>query len=224
MERTHHKIDQNSPEWLRYRLGLFTSSNIYLLLTDPKSKAAKEAGELSQTALGLVQTKACDLLYGTPDFSGSSFSTEWGHEHETTARLAYEQVTGNETQSGGFWTFGDDSGSSPDALVGDDGLLEIKCPYNRKNHFDNLQLKSGLDLLKSSKQYYYQVHHQLYVTGRQWCDFVSFDPRLLEHEEHYNKAIHITRIYKDDTICAEFEKRIKVAAEMRDYILKSCLI
>jgi hypothetical protein len=67
-------------------------------------------------------------------------------------------------------------GSSPDGLIGNDGIVEIKCPYTRINHINNvINLKDDVDLYKMYKQYYYQVHHQMFCSGRSYVDFMSFD-------------------------------------------------
>lgn len=214
-------IEQRTPEWFALRLGRFTSSNIFKLMTNPRAKAAKEAGELSATAKSYVLEKAAEILYNSPAPVAVSAAMDWGTEHEQTAVKAYENLTGHKVENGGFWTLGEFTGTSPDGLIGETGLIEIKCPYNRVNHLENvLTLKTAADLKEKSKQYYYQVQHQLYTTGRAWCDFVSFDPRLLQGE-NWALCCHVLRIERNESEIAEIERKINGAAEYLENILKA---
>src|SRR5690606_19246603 len=96
----------------------------------------------------------------------------WGIENEELARLEYTLTTGNETKTTGFWLHDElDAGASPDSFVNHDGLLEIKCP-NTATHIETLESK------RVPRQYFAQVQGQMWITGRKWTDFVSFDPRL----------------------------------------------
>ena len=101
----------------------------------------------------------------------------WGTEHEADARTVYEFETGNVVQEVGYiahpvFKF---SGASPDGLVGDDGMVEIKCP-NTATHIETLLSQTV------PKRYYTQMQWQLGCTGRKWCDFVSYDPRMKDAE------------------------------------------
>ena len=214
-------IEQRTPEWLALRLGRFTSSNIFKLMTNPRSKAAKEAGELSATAKSYVLEKAAEIIYNSPAPVAVSAAMDWGTEHEETAVKAYENITGHKVENGGFWTLGEHTGTSPDGLIQDSGLIEIKCPYNRVNHLENcLNLETAEDLKQKYKQYYYQVQHQLYITGRAWCDFVSFDPRLLTGE-NWPRCCHIIRIERNEAEILEIERKINIAAEYLESIIKA---
>ena len=89
-----------------------------------------------------------------------------------------------------------EAGASPDGLVGDDGCLEIKCP-NTATHLETL--RTG----KLPRQYQAQVQGQMWISGRQWCDFVSFDPRLPS-----NAQLFITRVDRDDLYIENLEQEI----------------
>ena len=222
--KEYFHIEQGTKEWIELRMGVFTSSEIESLFKEPKSKAAKAVGQFSDTSITYITEKACELIYKTPKPFAYAKATEWGNMYEDYAAEAYQQTTGNKLKVVGFVTLGDDTGTSPDRYCNDNALLEIKCPYVRTNHIKNLlNLNSQEDLLNRNKQYYYQVQHQLYVTGRDYCDFASFDPRILEtaNQSSWNKCIHILRIEKDTSI--DFKGKIKAAAEYRDYILKQTL-
>lgn len=121
-----------------------------------------------------------------------------GTDNEPVARLRYELETGNDVEECGFFAHPDImAGASPDGLVNDDGLLEIKCP-NSATHIETLRKR------KVPSQYYWQVQGQMWMTGRQWCDFVSFDPRLPENAQYIR-----IRMDRDDKAIAELEEEVK---------------
>jgi len=204
-------IEQNTPEWLNCRLGLFTSSNIHNLFIKGKG------GKVSKSAESYILQKAIEHIYPINIESFGSKATQWGNNHEQDARNVYELVTGNEVTNGGFYKFDENTGSSPDGLVGTDGMLEIKCPYTRINHMNNvLKLRDDTDLYKSSKQYYYQVHHQMFCSGRKWVDFSSFDPRLLDSKNF----LHTIRIERNEELMGEMADLIYQAGKERDRIIQ----
>ncbi|MGF6149024.1 lambda exonuclease family protein, partial [Kingella potus] len=135
-----------------------------------------------------------------------------GTDTEPQARAAYMLETGNDVAETGFIPHPGIamSGASPDGLIGADGLIEIKCP-NTATHIDFL--RSG----RPKPQYLAQMQWQMACTGRQWCDFVSYDPRLPE-----TLAIRIKRIERDnDTIArleAEAEKFLNETAAETEYL------
>jgi len=221
--RTHHRIRQNTDEWHDIRRGLFTSSNVYALFSDPKTKRDKELGKLSKTAQTLVNEKAREVL----EFDSTTFSTkatEWGHYYEEYAANAYKEIFDVEIFEGDFWTLGENTGSSPDRLVFEKGLLEIKCHENQNEHIFNLQnIKNQKDLKIHRKEYYYQTQHQLYVTGREWCDFLSFDPRFFCNELTVKAGFVCFRIFPEDSVFKDFETRIQIASEMRDKVVNDIL-
>ena len=156
-------IEQNTPEWLNCRSGLFTSSNIYNLFV-----SAKKGEEFSKSAHTYIKQKAIETIYPFEiDNSFSGKAIQWGNDNEPNAVTVYEVTTGNEVTNGGFFIYDDYTGSSPDGLVDTDGQIEIKCPYVK-------------------------VHHQLYCSGRSYVDFMSFDPRLLS-SKNFLHVIRIER-------------------------------
>jgi predicted phage-related endonuclease len=120
---------------------------------------------------------------------------QWGKDTEPTARAAYEFHTSNKVVEVLFvdhpeieW-----SGASPDGLVGDEGLIEIKCP-NTANHIKTI---TGTAIKKA---YVWQMQWQMACTGSKWCDFVSFDPRMPDHLQ-----LFIKRVPRDDALIAMLE-------------------
>lgn len=174
------EAEQRSEEWLKARLGIATGSKFGDIVAVTRSGYA--ACRKNYAAELLIER-----LTGRNTEYFESPAMAWGTKYEPSARLAYELHTGNEVEETGFWKLHDlDAGASPDGLVGTDGLLEIKCP-NTATHLETLSTK------KIPRQYVAQVQGQMWVTERQWCDFVSFDPRLPE-----NAQMIIIRVNRDD--------------------------
>lgn len=153
--------DQGSDDWLQVRAGKATASRYGDVLNRGQGRRRY-----------LLELLA-ERLTGRPAPSFSNPAMAWGTETEPQARAAYEIATGYEVIETGFVV--NDAypgcGISPDGLIGDTGLLEIKCP-NTTTHLDYV-LRGKLPA-----KYVAQVQGQLLITERDWCDFVSFDPRL----------------------------------------------
>ena len=209
-------IEQNTPEWLNIRSGLFTSSNIYNLFV-----SAKKGEEFSKSAHTYIKQKAIETIYPFElDNSFSGKAIQWGNDNEQDAVNVYEVTTGSNVTNGGFFVFDDYTGSSPDGLVDTDGQIEIKCPYVKVNHLNNvLYLNDDVDLYKKSKQYYYQVHHQLYCSGRSYVDFMSFDPRLLSSKNF----LHVIRIERNQELMEQMAEVIYKAGKEKDRIIEQFL-
>jgi putative phage-type endonuclease len=140
-----------------------------------------------------------ERLTGKPADSFTNSAMQWGTEQEPFARIAYETHKGLFVEQVPFvdhptieWF-----GCSPDGLVGEDGLLEIKCP-NTTTHLEYLQ--DG----KPPSKYIPQMMAQMACTGRKWCDFASFDPRLPE-----DLQLFVVRLNWDDSYIQEMEAEVK---------------
>lgn len=159
-------IEQGSKEWLELRLGKVTASRITDVLAKGKSG---EALTREDYRYELVVQR----LTGDPGESFTNAAMEWGTATEPQARIAYEAFADVFVEQVPFVLHPtiENFGCSPDGLVQDVGLVEIKCPSS-KNHIK--YLNAG----KPPAKYVPQMQCQMAVTGRQWCDFVSFDPRL----------------------------------------------
>ena len=203
-------IYQGTPEWFNERLFHFTSSELYKLMTKPKSKQDQEAGKPSKTAEEYIFEKLAEDLTGRCDDSLDTKALRWGETYEADARLAYETVTGNSVDLCGFIEWSRIFGGSPDGLVGEDGIIEIKCPFNSSNHVRYLLLENQYELNGLKPEYYAQIQGNLLVTGRKWCDFISYDPRCVRAEF----ALKILRVNRDE----EFIKRIKEALDRAEAI------
>lgn len=174
-------IAQRTPEWYAARRGRFTGSEVWKLITEPRSKADKDVGNLSETAKTYInQVLAEATTCVTPQFYTPA--TQWGIDNEADARDAYTLYHSKEIIPADFVPHGDFGGGSSDGWIGSDGIAEIKCPYNSGGHIENLLLEASnvtpLAFKESHKEYYWQMQNNLMVTGREYCEFISYDPRF----------------------------------------------
>lgn len=159
---------QGSPEWFAARCGSVTASKIVDVIA--KIKSGEAASRMNYRA-----QLVAERLTNVPAESFSNAAMVRGTELEPFARIAYEVHTGIFVEEIGFVTHPTikRSGASPDGLVNADGLVEIKCP-NTATHITYLLAGEVPPAYKP------QMAWQLACTGRKWCDFVSFDPRMPE--------------------------------------------
>ncbi|MDU4301545.1 MAG: YqaJ viral recombinase family protein, partial [Eikenella corrodens] len=147
----------------------------------------------------------CQRLTGQQEEKFTSAAMQHGTDTEPAARAMYMLETGADVTETGFIPHPTIamSGASPDGLVGEDGLIEIKCP-NTATHLEFLQNQ------KPKHEYLLQMQWQMACTGRQWCDFVSYDDRLPE-----KLAYRCIRIPRDDKLIAELEEEaVKFLTEL----------
>jgi putative phage-type endonuclease len=184
-------MEQRTPEWHAARLGKVTASRV-------ADVVAKTKTGYSTSRMNYMAELICERLTGTQGAFYSNAAMQWGTEKEPEARAAYEGAVGALVVEVGFVPHNTISmaGASPDGLVGDGGLVEIKCP-NTATHIDTLL--SGF----VPNKYINQMQWQMACTGRQWCDFVSFDPRMPE-----GMQIWIKRVDRDNVLIAELEKEV----------------
>jgi len=187
-------------EWELDRLGKFTSSRLGDLMTKGRSKG-KVFGDM---ATNYIYEKIAELITGVPHFKAESRAIQWGNEHESEAIEKYnEEAIVKATQMGKtFIKFSDMCGGSPDAFVGDDGILEVKCPYVSANHIKTFI--TG----EISKGHMFQCQGNMLFSDRKWCEYVSYDPRMPEQMQ-----LKIIRIKRDDEICNEILNRIEQATK-----------
>lgn len=158
-----YNFEQNTPEWYKVRELKFTASNASTIM-------AMGAG---------VKTLIGEMLadyYSSGEYEEFSAKytnsqMERGHKFEDKARTIYELETGNKVKQVGFVELDEYIGCSPDGLVGEDGLIEIKNPSD-KVFLDQIETK------KIKKEYLDQMQFQMFVTNRQWCDYFAFNPNF----------------------------------------------
>lgn len=196
-------MQQRSEEWYQIRLGKVTASKISDIVA--KTKTGTYAASREKYKAQLI----CERLTGRKAESFTNAAMQRGVDLEPIARQMYELETGFDVHEIAFAPHPkiSHSGASPDGLVGDDGLIEIKCPETH-THIDFLRKK------QPKHEYLLQMQWQMACTGRKWCDFVSYDDRLPEH-----LAYHTVRIERNDDLIAKLETEvIKFLAEIDDDI------
>lgn len=179
-DRAKQHIAQGTEEWDQMRIGRFTSSEMFKLLTNPRSKAEQEAGKLSETALTYIQVKVAETITGRQKENSYAYPLVYGKETEPVAIEAFCARTGFTHDTIGFVAFGDHAGGSPDGIINDVDILEVKCPYTIDKQVDYLLLTDQWDLKRMFPEYYWQVMSNLLFTARPKAHFVSFDPRYPE--------------------------------------------
>ncbi len=186
-------IEQRSPEWYQQRLGKVTASRIADMMRTTKSGYSTKRDNY---AAQLV----CERLTGVVAESYISKEMQWGLDNEEKAIAAYEFRYACLTEKIGFVNHPtiELAGASPDRLVGDDGLVEIKCPLTA-THI-NTSVSGKID-----PDYITQMQFQMACTGRKWCDFVSFDPRLPQNMQLFTK-----RIVRDNMVIDRLEKEVRL--------------
>lgn len=185
-------IEQGTEAWHQLRLGKVTASRVADILAQTRTgPSASRQNYLIELAL--------QRSTGTIEPSYTNAAMEWGTQTEPQARVAYEVETGNFVDQVAFIDHPTitNFGCSPDGLIGDDGLIEIKCP-NSATHWEYFKAK------KPPQKYVTQIQTQLCVTGRKWCDFVSFDPRMPSRSQ-----LLIVRVDRDEAFIAEIEEKVK---------------
>ncbi|EKI6386003.1 YqaJ viral recombinase family protein [Salmonella enterica] len=185
-------MEQRSPEWFAARCGKVTASRLYDVIARTKSGYAASRQNYMAELI-------CQRLTGKPEEGFTNAAMMRGTELEPVAREMYalnefdavisEVGLIDHPTIAGF-------AASPDGIVNDDGLIEIKCP----NTWTHLQtLKTGVP----KRQYLLQMHAQMMCTGRKWCDFVSFDDRLPPELAYFK-----TRINFDEVLAEEIEQEV----------------
>ena len=203
------EIIQGSPEWFAQRCGKATASRISDIVAKTKSGySTSRANYMAQLVVERMTNQVAE--------SYTNAAMEWGTEQEPFARAAYEGKTGILVDEVGAIDHPTilKSAASPDGLVvdidnGSLGCLEIKCP-NTAQHISTLL---GEEV---AKKYYDQMQWQMACTGRYWCDFVSYDPRMPKELQ-----LFIKRIVRDDKYIAELEEEVvQFLAEVDDKVNK----
>jgi putative phage-type endonuclease len=191
--------EQRTQEWFNARLGKVTASRVADVLA--KTKTGYSASRDNYMAQLVVER-----MTNTQAESFTNAALQWGTDQEPFARAAYEvqqNVLVDETGLVNHPTI-EMAGASPDGLVGEDGLVEIKCPYQTATHIDTLLTQTV------PGKYIAQMQFQMACTGRQWCDFVSFSPKMPTKAQ-----LFVKRVQRDDGFIKEMESEItKFLAEV----------
>lgn len=197
-------IEQGTDAWQQLRVGKVTASRLVDVLAKIKT------GEAASRANYRAELIA-ERLTGQKANGFSNAAMQWGVDNEPFARAAYELATDCLVEQIAFIDHPaiPMAGASPDGLIDLDGMVEIKCP-NTATHIETLL--SG----NAPAKYIPQMQWQMACAGRQWNDFVSFDPRMPE-----DLQLFVKRVLRDDALIAEYEKEaIRFLAEVDETIAR----
>lgn len=192
-------IDKNEAareEWLRKRAGRITCSRFGDLIGEGKAKDAV----FTETGYKYLRQLVAEKLGSWYSFSASS--TQWGNDNEPHAIEEYRKLTGYEVDSSPFqyFPYNEWIGGTPDGIVSEDGCIEVKCPYDPSVHVNTLLTR------KVPKDYDWQTVGHLLVTGRRWCDFISYDPRMQEPQN-----VVVIRVERDEARIEFLKARLNLA-------------
>ena len=187
----HHQVEQNTDEWRLLRVGSLGASAVHEVVA--KTKSGYSASRANKMAALIVER-----LTGRPQDTYQNAAMLAGIEREPQAREEYAFQEGVTVEPAGLWTHPKIkfTHASPDGLVGNDGLVEIKSPQHAA-HLDVLLGNSVPD------RYLIQMQWQLRCTDRQWCDFVSYNPDFPE-----GMKLWIKRVTRDDARIAALETEV----------------
>ena len=201
---------QQSAEWFDARLGKVTASRVNDVVGRQKNGNPYAAHDQYRAEL------LTERLTGVVAQHYVSDAMQRGSDLEEAAALEYVMETGRDVAPVGFVAHPTiaEAGASPDRLVGDDGLLEIKCPGSQKH----LAMFLGAQI---DAKYWWQMQWQMECTGRAWCDFMSYDPRFAERSPHL--VSYITRVHRDDDALATARERVTEFLELLAQEHEQCM-
>ena len=211
--------DQRTDEWLQARAGKVTASRFKDVISRNKPTAAQakagEPGNPSADRTRYLWQIVTERLTGQPVQMPDAAPLRWGRENEDAARTAYLFTSSAKLTETGFVAHPTLAcGASPDGLLSDEtdpdgmfGLIEIKCPWNTQVH-----LETWLNGMPEDHQA--QIQGQMWLTGREWCDFVSFDPRMPA-----DLQLYVQRVKGDPEFQARLEREIIAFSAEADEIV-----
>jgi putative phage-type endonuclease len=193
-----YDFPQRSDEWYEVRRGVPTASSFDKIVTT--------GGLPSKSRQKFLYQLAAEKVSGLTDDKFQSQAMIQGVEREDTSRKFYELIRGVEVKEIGFCTTDDGKyGCSPDGIVGDNGLIEIKCPLG------GTHVGYFMDQGECPLEYFAQVQGQLLVTGREWCDFISYYPGLKPVIVREEPNTQFQKLLKKELelFCEDLEKLVK---------------
>jgi putative phage-type endonuclease len=200
--------EQRTEDWFLVRAGKFTGSKFVDVMA-----RNKKTGEPLKAYHDLIMQLVVERMTGQPVEGPTGQALKWGTEVEPYAREAYELETGEIVRESGFIIHPVHAfvGCSPDGLIGSDGGLEMKCPKDSAVHLERFE--KGMP-----DEYIGQTQGCMWVTGRKWWDFVSYDPRMPE-----SHRIYIQRIERDEKYIADLEQAVITAEAIVQQKLESLI-
>jgi len=191
-------VEAKREEWLRKRLGKITCSKFGDLISSGRSKDEV----FSQTGKTYLRRIVAERLGSW--YSVSAKAMDWGNDNEHKAILEYaaREIVFVDNKPFQYFAYTDDIGGTPDGLVGTAGCVEVKCPFDPSVHVNTLLTR------EVPKEYEWQVVGHLLVTGRSWCDFISYDPRMAGPQK-----LCVIRVERSEPRIEELKKRLVLAVD-----------
>lgn len=200
--RIYKELEQGTEEWLKVRAGKITGSEFYPLISASTGKG--RGGHINY-----CRKKAVEKICGIETATFKSGAMQQGTEREPYARVAYELIKGVEVEQVGFVELNEFVGCSPDGLIGEDGILEIKSKT------DDCHAKLLLGEEDFESHYIWQALYVAYVCDRKWADLISYNP-------HFGKSsIFIKHLERTEETDAVIKRAIEIGTEViEEYITK----
>jgi hypothetical protein len=214
-------IAQGSDQWDQIRAGRFTSSELHRLMgaayremTPEELKARPKTGkgsavkrievydQLSEASEKYIKEKVAESILGMPKESAYAYPLVYGKEMEPNAVEYFQEKTGLQCKEIGFVAFGDHAGGSPDRMIENGEILEVKCPYTIDAQIDYLMLTDQWDVKRMNPEYWWQCQGNLLFTHAPKCHFVTYDPRYPEKL----RMVHIEILPDEDAFNAIIKK------------------
>lgn len=192
--KIHDAVEQGTAEWFALRLGKLTGSDAQAIATNGKGLES------------LVFEKVAEIITGKmkPQYTNDDMAR--GNMLEELARSSYELESGLQVQKVGFIELDQYTGSSPDGLIGKDGMVEIKCKNDAL--FAKYMYEGKID-----SSHYWQMQMNMHVSGRKWCDYVIFN-------ENFPKTTIVTRVKRNAEDIKKLKEGIKSGISSIKQILK----
>lgn len=194
----HTDFAQGSEEWHKLRLGKITASSFDKLLG---TKMARNKYLCQKASERHTMTRSDSSKY-------TNYHMERGNLYEQIARDTYTNKTFDEVRQVGLIQLDDDIVCSPDGLVGNDGIIEIKI-HDSDIYFEKVELLDRKGLKGIPKLYYTQIQVNLYISGRSWCDYVLYNPI---HDD-VKTGMYIYRVKRDEAFIETIKATIEKAVE-----------
>lgn len=208
-------MESKTDLWLKKKMGRFSGSQFHRLM------GYEDKDELPKGGETYAMEMAVESLLSDPEPSYSNDNMDRGSDTERESVEYFMEVTGLKVEKYAdqqeFVELGKHVGCTPDGLIGDDGLIEGKCPLAKTHFFYLINVKNADDLKKHCKDYYWQVQGNMYVTGRKYAYWYSFDPRFKDPKHR----LHLIKVERNDTDIEKLVKRIQLGiAHKNDMIRK----
>jgi len=203
--------EQRSQGWRDARAGKFTASEIWKLMTNPRTKSK----DWSETAITYIETKVGEEITGLVHQESNAYPLVWGEEQEPIAKEVFKIKKGIEIKRAGFVPFTDHSGGTPDGYINDDIVVEIKCPYNSATFVSYLQLNSMEDVHDNFPKIFWQLQANMVFSKREKGLFIAYDPRFPD-----DRQIKTIEFERHEVAQMELLDRLERAIEKKLELLK----